>query len=314
MKIQTGETYQSSQFAKILAASEAKVGKTSYLVASALGVLPWQKEGGIVDDPRHMHILTFDANAAGGLAKFLTQTCGAPKEALQFKVYNLQDDMRKTSVGDGDYDTTFYAAVLQALDMIAQSAKGVPFVLMSSLTGLAQGLERGIVGPPRTQEQGNVKGYSDPSKWKMLAHQINEVRNFAQVDNWHVAWEAHIDKPASMQVGKDGGDAPKETISVSGQAGRNFGYNVEQVFRIYRQYGSKYSHPSGEKTNCDLVYLNTRPMMDFIASGRGFTENLNEKEYDPTAALRKLGVKIGHWGAKTAAPKPVAKPAVAKKV
>lgn len=42
MKEQTGSTYQSTEYAKMLAVGEAKMGKTCSLVAGALGVLPWQ--------------------------------------------------------------------------------------------------------------------------------------------------------------------------------------------------------------------------------------------------------------------------------
>lgn len=281
MKEQTGATYQSAPYAKMLAVSEAKVGKTTYLAAAALGALPWQKSGGIVDKPENLHIMTFDANAAGGLRRFLTETCGCKDDVLGFNVLNLQDDLRKTSESDSEYDMTFYNTVCVAIDKARQRAKGVPVFLISSLTGLAYGLERSLVGPP------TGKGYSDQSKWKALAHQLNEIRNYCQVDVWHCIWEAHIDKPAATG---QGGVAVKEGIRVSGEAGRNWAYNVEQVFRIRREFNTPYNN-----TKCDKVYLDTRAAMDFIANGRNFTECLEAKEYDPALALHKLGIPIGGY-------------------
>lgn len=291
MKEQTGETYESSKYAKALLASESKVGKSCYLVASALGALPWQRHGGIVDRPENLHVITFDANALGNMNRFLVETCGAPKEALKYRVYNLQDDMRRVSESDSDYDMGFYNTVFQALMLIQDRAKGVPVVLFSSLTGLAAGVERSIIGPP------NGKGYSDPSKWVALAHQLTEIQNFAQIDKWHVLWEAHLDKPPPPPM-KAAENPPKESIRVSGKAGRHWAYNVEQVFRIRRQMGMKHTG-----TKVDQVYLDTQPALDFIASGRGFTEALSAKEPDMTVAFHKLGLQIGRWNAPAREPK-----------
>jgi hypothetical protein len=295
VKEQTGATYQSAQYMKGLPIAESKVGKTAFLTASCLGALPWQKEGGLVDRPENLHVITFDSNAAGGLARFLTQTCGAPAEATKFRIYNLQDAMTRTSLNDDDYNMDLYNDVLSVLDTIrGRAGQGVHAVLISSLTGLAAGLERALIGPPKG------KGYSDPSKWKALAHQLHEIQNFAQLDQWHIFWEAHLDKPAQMKVGKndDGDNRPKESIRVSGEAGRNWAYNVEQVFRLRRMFGQK-----APGTQCDVVYLDTKPSLEFIAAGRGFTETLEAKEYCLTSVARKLGCKTGNWGAKAVAPK-----------
>lgn len=304
MKIQNGETYTNAQYLKALAASLPKIGKTNFLIASALGCFPWQVEGGLVDRPENLHILTFDAGALTGVGKFLTQTCGAPKEALKYKVYNFQDDVRRVAEGGTDYDFTIYNAIKQCVQDILATARGVPVLHVSSLTGMAAAIERSIVGPPKG------KGYSDASKWKMLAHQLHELQNLMQVDSWHMLWEAHIDKPAPPPQKKkddeDDGTGPKESIRVSGEAGRNWAYNTEQVFKIYREMGRK--HPG---TKCDLMGVDTQPAMDFLASGRGFTENLNPREPDLAVAARKLGLKIGGWNAKSK--KPAGKPVVAKK-
>lgn len=288
----SGADYQSSKFAKALSVSEPKVGKTTYLVATALGVFPGQKEGGIVTRPEDLHVFTFDANALGGIQRFLLETCGAPKEALNFRVYNMQDDFRKVADSEADYNMSFYNSVVATVQKARDRAKGSSVALFSSLTGLANGLERAIVGGP------TGKGYSDPSKWKALAHQLHEIQNWAQIDAWHCIWEGHVDKPAGMQVGKETpGAGPKESIRVSGEAGRSWAYNTEQVFRIRRLNGQSVE-VDGKKTKCDQVYLDTKPSLDFLSNGRGFNEALDAKESDPTVAFRKLGLTVGHWGQK----------------
>lgn len=281
---QSGANYQSSKHSSILAIAEAKVGKTCFEVASCLGVLPWQKEGGVVTKPEHLHVLTFDANAAGGIKPFLMKTCGAKPEALNYRIYNMQDSMRKVSEAKDDYNMDFYNEVMQALNIIGNKPRNgeVHALVISSLTGMAAGIERSVVGPPEG------KGYSDQSKWNALAHQLTELQNYAQSIDAHVIWEAHLDK---APAGGQGGTGAKESIRVTGKSGRNWGYNVEQVFRIRRMFGQK--HPGSQ---CDTVALDTRPSFDFIAGGRGTTENLNPLEPDLTAALRKCGYSTGHWG------------------
>jgi hypothetical protein len=288
---QTGETYQSSEFAKALCASEAKVGKTTFLVAGCLGVLPWQKYGGLVDKPEHLHVITFDANAAGGLKKFLVETCSAPTEALKFDILNLQDDLRRVSVSNTEYDYTLFNAVFEAVNAVGEAAGrgGVHVLLMSSLTGLGQGLERAVGGG---LVDGRKGGNMDQSKWSTFSQQMSEVRNYAQVDKWHTLWEAHLYKPQATGQNKD--DAPpKETLQISGKTGQNFAYNVEQVFRIRRLYNQVF--PS---TKCDKTYFDTRPSLDFVSGGRSFTESLDPTEADITLAFHKLGLKIGRWGHK----------------
>ncbi len=284
---QTLKTYQSTKFAKALAVSDPKSGKTTYLIAGMLGVLPWQVEGGVVDSPSNLHVLTFDANALGGVQRFLTETCKAPEEALNFNVYNMQDDLNKISLGTGDWDYSFYNTVLQVMDKLRQRAKGVPVFLVSSITGLAAGLQRGLAGPP-----GGKKGNGmDRAKWPAFANQVAEVRHIAQQDSWHCLWEAHVRRKEDEQGNVE------ESIQVPGQSGDNFAFNVEQVFKIKRQYGIK--HPG---TPCDKVHLDCRPSLSFVANGRNFTEALDAAEPCPTAAFRKLGLKVGHWGQKDKTP------------
>lgn len=282
----TGETYQSAQFAKSMFVAEAKVGKTCFEVAACLGALPWQKRGGIVDKPQNLHLITFDANAAGGLREFLLNSCGAKEEALKFTIWNLQEDARKVAVSKQEYDFSLLNTYFDVLQRINDRTRtGVPVVIVSSLTGFAQSLQRGISGPPGNKRGGGM----DQSKWESFAQSLTEVRNLTQQDTRHVIWEAHVYKPPSTG---QSGEARPETMQISGKSGQGFALNVEQVFRIRRQYGTKY-----EGTQVDRVYLDTQPTMDFIANGRKFNELLNPQEPCPTKAFDKLGLKVGGWGA-----------------
>jgi len=302
MKKQTIEEYVPSTYAKALAVAEAKMGKTVFLAAGGLGVLPWQKFGGVVDDPSHMHIVSLDANAAGGVGSFLDM-CGADKGAKKVNVYNLQDDVRKVAQSTYDKNYDFYNLMIQVLHDIesrVKSSKGIHLVLMSSLTTLAQTLERAIAGPPGDPDKGGLG--MDQNKWTEYARQINELRNLYQQDSWHLIWEGHVYRPpdTSQQASRrtvEGGDK-KETIQVSGKAGFQFPNNVEQVFRVRRNYGQTF-----EKTKVEEMYFDTRPTMDFVPGGRLFTEKLDPREPDMTLAFYKLGLSVGRWGAKKSSKK-----------
>ena len=294
MKEQTGESYTASAFAKTLLVSDAKAGKTAFEVASALGVLPWQTEGGIVSNPSDLHIVTFDASALGGIQKFLTQSCGASPESLGFKVWNFQDDARRVAEGSSaGLETDLFTKLIDVRDRIRQkvAGRGTPMVVISSLTGMALAIERSLMGRP------DKRGYGDQNKWTLLSAQLFELQNIFQTDDWHLVWEGHIYKPPA--TGQQGPESPqpKESLQVRGKAGNNWAYNVEQVFRLRREWGSRHGDTPVERS-----YLDTKPTLDFIASGRGFTESLKAKEYDMTVAFRKLGLKVGHWGAKSGAP------------
>jgi hypothetical protein len=287
---QTGATYKSSQFAKALVAGDPKQGKSTYLIGAALGVLPWQTGGGIVDRPEHLHVITFDANALGGISRFLTESCKAPAEALNFNVYNMQGDVNAIGSSDQQWDLAIYNTFHQVLDQIGSAVKtGTHVVVISSLTGLAQAIERGLAGPP------NKKGGGmDQAKWNTYNQQLSEIRCLVQDDRWHCIWEAHTDR-APETPGQATGPKP-ETIAVKGSSGRNFAFNVEQVFRVRRMFGKKMNG-----TPVEECYLDTRPTGDFISGGRGFTENLEPKENDPAQAFKKLGLQVGGWNAKAGA-------------
>ena len=284
MQKQTGGTYVSAQYAKALFLAEGKVGKSSFLVASALGLLPWQKAGGVVDRPENLHVLTFDSSALAGISKFLTQTCKAPEAALNFNVYNFQNDTRKVSLGSSDWDFSLYTDVRATADKIRQEAKkgGTHVVIVSSLTGIAQALKRALAGPIGSGKKGSGM---DQAKWDAYGATLSEMRNVLQDDSYHILWEAH--------VFRSGGEEPKETLMLEGKSGQNFAFNVEQVFRVRRMFGQKVPN-----TQCDNVYLDTRPNMECVANGRGFTEALEAKEPDLTVALQKLGLKVGLWQSK----------------
>lgn len=271
----------SSDFIKALVAAEAKVGKTTYLVASALGALPGQTAG-LVDKPEHLHILGFDEAFVDGLLRFLTESCKLPKAYCGISVHDLAEFRRKSgSKSDWDYDL-FNAVNSEIQSIKADVAKGgVHVVIVSSVTGLSEGLQNGMGGPPNPSKKG---GGMDQSKWQDFARQLASLRNLLQVDTHHTLWEGHITKSGGG-AGKD--DEAKETISLSGKTGINFTANTEQVFRLRREM-SKYPG-----TTIDKVFVDTRPSMDFMSGGRGFNDSLAPKEYNLVDIATKLEKKVG---------------------
>lgn len=283
MQEQTGSTYKSAQFAKALFAGEAKSYKTASLVAWALGLFPWQKNGGIVSKPEDLNVITFDAGALGGVNLFLKKTLGAQDEALKYKVWNFQDDARQAFESEKPYDHSLYNSVLAVQQRLRDSTGGggTPVVLFSSLTVLAMALERAIMGPP-TGSGKSGKGVGDEDRWGLLKRQLFTVQNAFQIDQWHMFWEAHVLK---------GTDEGKETLQISGSAGRNWGVNMEQIFRLQR--GERINLAEGR--SLEKVYLDCRPGTEFMSGGRNFNELLQPQEPDLTVALYKLGLKVGCW-------------------
>lgn len=297
MKRQTIDDYVPSTYCKALDVAEAKMGKTVFLAAGALGVLPWQKYGGVVDDPSHLHVVALDANAAGGIGSFLDM-CKADKGAKRANIINLQEDVRRISTSTEERNYDFFNLMVQVRNDIAsrvKSSPGVHLVLVSSLTTLATTLERAIAGPPGDPRKGGLG--MDQNKWTEFARQVNELRNMYQQDSWHLIWEGHTYRPpdTSQQGGRaTEGAEKKETIQVSGKTGYQFLNNVEQVFRIRRSYGRTYSG-----TKVEEMYFDTRPTMDFVPGGRLFTEKLDPREDDMTLVYAKLGLSVGRWGKKS---------------
>ncbi len=287
-----------SEYAKSLVLAPSKEGKTVGILASLLGALPWQKYGGVVDDPANLHVLAFDEGATVGVKEFLVNLCGIrEKDASRVRVYNFTQDVREVYKQQEDWDFTFFNAVVSTVkEEIEPKARGVSAVVVSSLTTLALTLQRAISGGPG--DDAARGGGMDESKWQEFSRQVNEIRNLINNDKWHGIWEGHVYKPPkTITRGRkeDGTDNTKETIQVSGKAGYNFPNNVEQVFRFRRLFGETY-----EGTKVDQIYLDTRPAMDFVAGGRLFTTNLKPREEDMTVAFGKLGLKVGRWGAKKA--------------
>lgn len=291
MQHQTGETYVPSKYSKFLSVAGNKEGKTVWAVGSALGVLPWQKEGGLVSDPKHLHILAADMDAVAGCKRFLTEFCKAPTEALKFHVWNFQDDIRRVFAENAPYQHGLFMELRKVVDEIQRLSAGKgAVVLVSSLTGFARGIERSLFGPPTGQSAAG-KGYGSIDLWTMLEAQLFQFQNMFQVDDWHCIWEGHI-----MPKGdpKGGGEPKPDSIAVRGGAGINWGYNTQGNFRIRRQAGDKF--PGSQ---VDKVIIETRPKLDFISNGRGFAETLAAQETDLTLMCRKLGYQVGHWGAKS---------------
>jgi hypothetical protein len=291
---QTGATYASAHFAKALFASESKVGKSCFLIASALGVFPGQTKGGIVDRPENLHIMSFDEAALKGVKRFLIETCGAPESVLNFRIYNMEDDFRKIVLSNSAYDRDFYNTVLLTINKIADRCKtGVPVVIPSSLTTLAEGLVRGTLGPA-----GEKKGAGgDQAKWADFGAQMTELRNHAHGIPGHVFWEAHIYTKPVAKSGEWGGADAEETLQIPGRSGVNFPANVGYVFRVRRTFKTKVLN-----TKADVMYIDTSPTFNFATGGRNVNEALDAKEMDLTNAFMKLGLKVGNWGAKVKAP------------
>jgi hypothetical protein len=276
-----------SQYLKTYLVAGGKEGKTTFLTASILGALPHQKEGGLVDKPQHLHVLAIDSNAVGGLGDFITKLCKRPESYLDVDVINLQDQARTTSLGSSDWDYSFFnAMVLSVKEVKEKIAKspGVHAVVMSSLTGLAEALQRGLSGPPNPMKKG---GGMDESKWQDLSRQLIEIRNLLQVDTHHVFWEGHVFRSGSK-------DQVHDEVGVPGKVGRNWGFNVDQVFRLRRELRVMYPNSQVEKQ-----YVDTKPTLDFTSGGRGFTGVLADKEYDLVDVAKRLGYKVGGWKAES---------------
>ncbi len=296
MKETSAAEYQSSPYLKLLAVSEAKVGKTCSLVAQCLGVFPGQKYGGVVDKPENLHVIALDSGAAAGIQKFLTQSCGASKEALNFRIYNMQDDVAAVSKSEDGWDYTLYNTLMQVLNRIDEKTRkgGTHAVIVSSLSTLAQTIKRSLAGNPVSKSMRGVG--MDRSKWDAFGNQIAEIRSLVQSGNWHTIWEGHIVGGGPTDESDDKGQGStktKETLAVQGKAGAYFSQNVEQILRIRRMYGERLAG-----TKVERVIFDTQPSLEFIAAGRSFNEMLDAKEQDLTVVCHKLGLKIGRWGAK----------------
>lgn len=327
MEEQTGDSYQGSPYIWALIAAQAKVGKTTGIVANVLGAMPWQLFGGVVDKPSHFHIVTADASALMGAREFLLENCEMPKEALGYRVYNLEKDVRTIAESVEAYQHRIFLLLREVRDRIAQhiaSEPGVHAVLVSSLTGFARAMERGLMGRPTGQTKGrdgdkNGKGYGSIDLWQLLKTQLFDLQDVFQALDAHVFWEGHLVK---FTVGTPPNQTEEEKLAISGSAGSGsgFGFNVSHAFRIARkstQYESKdrkttkgdiipgkmrkslpEKNPDPKnprKWPVDEVYFDTDVSGSFVANGRMVASRLERSEFDLTNVLRKLGYKTGSW-------------------
>lgn len=277
-----------SDYAKTYLVAGGKEGKTTFLAASCLGALPHQKEG-LVTSPAHLHILGFDSDSVGGLANFIVKECKRDPAYLGVRVYNMADQLRKCADSQTDWDYTFFSSVIGTVNEVRlaiSKTPGVHAVIASSLTGLSEALQRGLSGPPNPAKKG---GGMDESKWQDLTRQLIEIRNKLQVDTHHMFWEGHVFRAGSK-------DQVHDEVGVPGKVGRNWGFNVSQVFRLRRELNVKYPG-----TNVEKQYMDTKPTLDFTSGGRGFTGVLADKEYDLTEVFKKLGLKVGGYAGPTTA-------------
>lgn len=291
MKEVTGETYQASQYAKMLAVADAKMGKSSSLVAGCLGLLPWQTIGGVVDKPENLHVVTTDTDALGHLRQFLVNTCKAPPTALQFRIYNMEEDYRKAFRGHSGYDGFFYNTLMATISKVQERASrgGIHVLLLSSLTTMGRAIQRGVSGP--VQSDGDVikKATMDKSKWPMFNMQLNELQAHGQADVYHCIWEGHLGKKLDFENKDDQGKPQeKDSIQLQGSVGASWAANVAQPAVLKRKMGVK--HPG---SNCDITYIDTRPNLNMFGMGRGYTELLDKEEKCITTMFQKLSLKVG---------------------
>lgn len=294
MKEETGATYKSSQYAKLLVAADSKVGKSTSIIAGCLGVLPWQSNGAVVDKPANLHVITTDSNALGHIKKFLTETCKAPEEALGFRVYNMQDDYQKAFEGQSAYEAMFYNTLMATITKVQERARtqpGVHALLLSSVTTMGRALQRGVSGPITSDGTTVKKSTMDKSKWPMFNMQLNELQAHGQSNLYHCIWEGHLSKKLDFNSKDENGQPEeKDGIQLQGSVGASWAANVEQVVTMHRQFGVV-----APGTKCDKTYYNTKPNLNMVASGRGFTELLEKSEPCITTMFEKLGLKVGKW-------------------
>lgn len=275
-----------SPYAKQVYMADAKLGKTTWLVASLLGALPGQTES-VVSAPENLHILGFDEGFADGLSEFIIGACKKSPALLNVTVHDLSEARRKSGLSAGN-DYTFSNAVqAEIMKINAATAKpGIHAVVASSLTGLTEGLYTGLAGLPggQSEETGKVLkgGGMDQSKWQDLERQVIAIRNRLQTNQHHVFWEAHIYQDKKLQGNQE---VLVEALAAGkGGGGKHFGANVEFVFRLRRE-AAKFPN-----TIIDKCFVDTKPSMGTFTTGRKATL-LEDRETDLVQILKKLGKK-----------------------
>lgn len=273
----------SAKYAKQAYMSETKAGKTTWLVASLLGALPNQKES-VVSTPADLHLLGFDEGFADGLGEFITGACKKDPKLLGVTVHSLAEARRKSGANSEGYDYAFFGAVNSAVDAILRantkaSAEGrVCAVVVSSLTGMNEGLQTGLAGLPDPARKG---GGMDQSKWQDLERQVIAIRNKLHADTHHTFWECHITRMEQMTKGPEK-LIVEEVDAGAGKGGKHFSANVEFVFRLRREM-AKY-----EGSQVDKCFVDTKPTLGTFATGRK-ASLLADRETDLVEILKKLG-------------------------
>ncbi len=300
---QTGNN--TSKHFKMFAVSEAKVGKTTFLACSALGILPEQKFG-LVSDPSCLHVISFDESAIDGLYDFMEKSCKRP-DGHNLTLWNMAPIVRNAVLSDG-YDSSIFNNIMAILQEINKRAAAAPdkvmAVLFASFTGMGMGIKNALAGIPKGDEQGKIKSAGmNQSKWDVLGASLVSIRTEAQRDNKHVFWEGHTQKKfVILEEGEkppaQGQSRTEETVGVPGGEGKNWDANVAEITRLTREsmtYKTKDANGKEVSTGIDKVFMNTRPSADFISGGRSFTTGLEAKEYDLALAAQKLGKRVGGY-------------------
>lgn len=260
-----------------------KIGKTVFMVASALGLVPGQN-GGVVATPEDLWVIGLDGAALGGIHSML-KALGAPPEAYNFKAFKLENEVRRSlaTTAEKGYDTALFERMMECIDMYSQRASDTSVLLVSSFTTLAHAVEVGIGGTPK------AKGTMDMSKWSSVAAHLGFIQARAHRTRGHVFWEGHLDRYQQKMQGQEEVTIEKMQ-GVAGKSGRLFANNVHHIFRVRRLFGECH-----EGTNIDRMYFDSSDEYEFVA-GRNTTEKLDDKEFNLTRVLKKLGKSVGGWG------------------
>lgn len=299
MKEQTGETYTpATNTIKALAVAASKDGKTTTLIAQILGLMPNQKSGGVISSPSNLHVVITDTAALDKVKEFLVKHCGATKEALQYKVYNLEEDFNKAFSLEYDGAAFFYNTFIATIRKIHERCSAKPnevhAVIFSSITTIARAILRGIRGGIKESEQDGrvlVKQSMSIPKWSMLQDQLNEVQSLGHMIPAHIFWEGHLGtKLDSTEKDERGKAVEYDTINIPGSVGESWAANVSHPLVMVRQKGQVH-----QGTKIDKTYFDTQPNLKMAGLGRGATTHLNKQEADLTELISKLGMKVGNW-------------------
>lgn len=290
MKHLSGKDMKPAEYIKGLFMSYAKAGKTSFLVAQALGVMPWQKYGGVVTAPQHLHVIALDQDALDGIPDMLDM-CKAPDEARAYDLYDMREDYRSLVESDKPYAHGFFSSLMQVRQEILSVIQPgeVHVVHMSSFTTMAKAVERAMLGRPtgfvNSTGQTSGKGIGSYDAWGMLKLQMMDLQSGFQTDRFHMFWESHIERVLTKEGAED-------TLQVHGSSAKQWPNNTSHNFVIRRNKTAFY-----EDTQLNPMHIEPRASMSFIAGGRN-ENRLNDEEPCLTVCLKKLGFNVGRWGYK----------------